>query len=163
MLVRAWRTCAGVCSGCTGARSSTAGTGVYTCLCTCLHPRLHKHRSTYIYTRVYAVVHTHKPIRMPIQMPVHMSIHMSIRKSTKPTQDTDAFTVLRRVFFCQYLGACRRQMPRTCVDLKVRPFRRYPPIRSGPRRSPSACAEKVAKKKGSVLPPVQRLRVWTCV
>ena len=56
-----------------------------------------------------------------------------------------------RVFF-NYLGACRRRTPRTCVDLKVhkdaslpRPFHRCPPIRSSPRRSPSAGAEKWVK------------------
>ena len=47
--------------------------------------------------------------------------------------------------FLQYLGACRRQTPRTRVDLRTpkrrvspRRFRRCPPFRSRPRRSPSA-------------------------
>ena len=54
----------------------------------------------------------------------------------------------------QCLGACRRQTPRTCVDLKApercvspRTSRRHPPIRSRPWRSPSACAKTLVKKK----------------
>ena len=59
------------------------------------------------------------------------------------------------VVFFQHLGACRRPTPRTCVDPKVskdvqpRPFRRPPPIRSCPRRSPSACPERPSKKKSA--------------
>ena len=58
----------------------------------------------------------------------------------------------RARFFVQHLGACRRRTPRTHVDLKVpkdashpRLFQRCPPIRSSPRRSPSACPEKLLK------------------
>ena len=55
--------------------------------------------------------------------------------------------------FFQYLGACRRQTPRTRVDLKVpkdaRLAETFPavplPTRFVPRRSPSACAEKSPK------------------
>ena len=66
--------------------------------------------------------------------------------------------------FLKRLGACRRRMP--SADLKAtsrrvspRPFRCYPLIRRGPRRSPSACAEKVATV-GSVPEWGHRSLVW---
>ena len=72
---------------------------------------------------------------------------------TRPRRGTTA----RRAFFFSN----PRSMPTanargTRVDLKVckdasraRPFGRCPPIRSGPRRSPSACAETVAKNRSA--------------
>ena len=67
------------------------------------------------------------------------------------------------IFFSQHLGARRRRTPSTCADLKVprgrvspRPSRWHPPIRSSPRRSPSAYAESLLK-----IGPVAELRRWS--
>ena len=110
---------------------STSWRGCATCLYTCLYARL----CTCLYTSLRG-----------------MCLQLGSTSWLGCADCTTTSSSRPRAFFFQYLGACRRRTPRSRVDLEApkdashpRPFRRYPPIRSGPRCSTSACAEKSSK------------------
>ena len=132
-------------------RYACACTYRHTCRYTCAYTRRHACRYTCAYTcrrtcrytRAYTCRHT-----------CRYTCADTCRHSCLHTMPTSA----QRIFFNNIFLTISRSVPTANAEdprrsqgterrVSPRPFRCRPPTRSGPRHSPSACAEKLLKKK----------------